>query len=163
MANAKELLEVLIKINAVSNDQHLDFGEKLQHIILDIVRHMRVKSGSIMLVKGSQNIKVVASTNTELIGIKQSLDQESPSSWVCIHKDILYVEDISTSDIFPARFEHYEGCALLLAPFIVKNKVIGIIAVTDKIGEDYFPQEEQKSLLILAGHVIGALENQRLT
>jgi two-component system sensor histidine kinase KdpD len=163
MASAKELLEVLIKINTVSHDQHLDFKEKLQHIILEIVRHMRVKSGSIMLVKGSKNIKVVASTNTELIGVKQRLDQESPSAWVCIHKDILYVEDISTSDIFPARFEHYEGCALLLAPIIVKNKVIGIIAVTDKIGEDYFLQEEQKSLLILAGHVIGALENQRLT
>ena len=163
MANAKELLEVLIKINSISNDQHLDFEEKLQHIILEIVRHMRVKSSSIMLVKGSKNIKVAASTNTDLIGIKQSLEQESPSSWVFMHKDILYVEDISTSDIFPARFEHYESCALLLAPIIVKNKVIGIITATNKIGEDSFPQEEQKSLLILAGHVIGALENQRLT
>jgi signal transduction histidine kinase len=163
MPNAKELLQVLIKINSISHDRYLDFKEKLQHIILEIVRHMSVKSGSIMLVKGSKNIKVAASTNPELIGIKQSLDQESPSSWVCIHKDILYVEDISSSDIFPARFEHYEGCALLLVPIIVKNKVIGIITATDKIGEDSFPQEEQKSLLILAGHVIGALENQRLT
>jgi len=163
MANAKELLEVLIKINSISNDRHLDFKEKLQHIILEIVRHMSVKSGSIMLVKGSKNIEVAASTNTELIGVKQHLGQEFPASWVYKHKDILYVEDISASDIFPARFEHYEGCALLLAPIIVKNKVVGIITATDKIGEDSFPLEEQKSLLVLAGHVIGALENQRLT
>ncbi len=163
MARAKALLEVLIKINSISNDQHLDFEDKLQHIILEIVRHLGVKSGSIMLVKGPKNLEVAASTNTELIGVKQRLDQESPSSWVFKHKDVLYVEDISASDIFPVRFEHYKGCALLLVPIIVNNKVIGIITATDKIGKDSFPQEEQKSLLFLAGHVIGALENQRLT
>ncbi len=60
MPNAKELLQVLIKINSISHDRYLDFKEKLQHIILEIVRHMSVKSGSIMLVKGSKNIKVAA-------------------------------------------------------------------------------------------------------
>ena len=94
MASDKGLLEVLIKINAVSNDKRLDFRQKLQQILLEIVRHLQVKSGSIMLVKGSKNLEVAASTNAELIGKKQRIDEESPSSWVFKHKDSLYIKDI---------------------------------------------------------------------
>ena len=162
MANDKRLLEVLIKINAISNDKSFDLVQKLQHIIIEIVRYMHVKSGSIMLVKGSKNLEVVASTNAQLIGINQRLDEESPSSWVFKHKDSLYVKDISKSDIFPMRFDHYEGCALLLVPIKDDNKVIGILTVTDKMGGDYFQKEEQEALLIIAGQVISALENKRL-
>jgi len=163
MLSENELFEVLIAINSISNDKGLDFEQKLQHIILGTVQYLNVKSGSIMLSKGSKNLEVVASTNAELIGIKQRLDEESPSAWVFKHKESLYVEDISKSGMFPQRFAHYEGQAMLLVPIMGDNKVIGILTATDKIGEDYFPQEEQKALLILAGHVISALENQRLT
>ena len=60
------------------------------------------------------------------------------------------------------RFDHYEGCALLLVPIKDDNKVIGILTVTDKMGGDYFQKEEQEALLIIAGQVISALENKRL-
>ncbi|MBW2642546.1 MAG: GAF domain-containing sensor histidine kinase [Deltaproteobacteria bacterium] len=162
MANDIKLLEVLIKINCISNDKSFDLVQKLQHIIIEIVKYMHVKSGSVMLVKGSKNLEVVASTNAQLIGINQRLDEESPSSWVFKHKDSLYVKDISKSDFSPMRFDYYEGCALLLVPIKDDNKVIGILNVTDKMGGDYFQKEEQEALLIIAGQVISALENQRL-
>jgi len=162
MARDKGLFEVLIEINAISNNKSLDFRQKLQNILNEIVRYMNVNSGSIMLVKGPKNLEVAASTNTELIGEKQHFDQESPSTWAFKHKDSLYVEDISKSDIFAKRFYHYQGDAMLLAPIIDNSKVIGILALTDKMGEDYFQKEEQEALLVLSVQVIGALENQRL-
>lgn len=163
MADNKGLLEVLIQINAVSNDRRLDFKQKLQEIILEIVRYLQVESGSIMLVKGPKNIEVAASTNTELIGKKQRIDQEAPSAWVVTHQESLYIENISESNLFPQRYDHYKKGAMLLVPVMANDKVSGIITATNKISGDAFPQDEQRSLLTLAGQVISALENQRLT
>jgi len=157
------LLEVLIAINSISNDRGLSFGQKLQHILLEIVRCMQAKSGSIMLVKGLKSLDVVASTSPELIGMKQTLDEESPSTWVVKNRASLYIDNISTNALFQKRFDHYEGDALLLVPIIGKKKIIGVLSVTDKIGKDIFSKEEQEALLNIAGQIISALENQRLT
>ncbi len=37
MESDKRLLEVLVAINSISNDKGLAFGEKLEHILLEIV------------------------------------------------------------------------------------------------------------------------------
>ncbi|MBA7668632.1 hypothetical protein ES703_76746 [subsurface metagenome] len=73
MASDKSLSEVLIAINSISNDKGLELGEKLKHILLEIVGCMKARSGSIMLVKGRKSLQMVASTNAELIGVKQPL------------------------------------------------------------------------------------------
>lgn len=163
MTSDKRLLEVLIAINFISNDKSLDLGQKLQHILLEIVRCMQAKSGSIMLVRGLKSLEVVASTSAELIGVKQLLDEESPSTWVVKNRASLYIDNISNNAMFQKRFDHYEGDAFLLVPIIGNEKVIGVLNVTDKIGEDLFSKGEQKALLDIAGQVISALENQRLT
>jgi len=163
MASEKRLLEVLITINAVYQDKGLEFGEKLQHILLEVVRCMQAKSGSLMLVKGRKSLEVAASTTSALIGLKQRLDEESPSAWVVKNRVPLHLADIAKSDTFQERFEHYEGAAFLVVPIIGHEKVIGVLSVTDKIGKDIFSKEEQEVLLRIAGQIIGALENQRLT
>ena len=163
MESDKTLLEDLIAINSISNDKGLAFGEKLEHILLEIVGCMQAKSGSIMLVKSSKSLEVVASTNPELIGVKQGLHEESPSTWAVKNRASLYIDNISTNAMFRKRFDHYEGDAFLLVPIIGNEKVIGVLTVTDKIGEDVFSKEEQQALLMIAGQIISALENQRLT
>ena len=163
MANDKRLLEVLTAINTISNDKGLSFGEKLQHILLEIVGCMKAKSGSIMLVKGRKTLEVAASTRAELIGVKQGLDEESPSTWAVRNRASLYIDNISTHALFKKRFDHYQGDAFLLVPIIGNKKVIGVLTVTDKIGEEVFSKKEQQALLTIAGQIISALENQRLT
>ncbi|MFH1351516.1 MAG: ATP-binding protein [Pseudomonadota bacterium] len=159
----KNLNEVLTAINKISVDNRLLFGEKLQGILFEIVRFLGVKSVSMMLLKGRKNLEVVASTDRSIIGTRQPLNEISPSTWVINNRAPLYIEDISKSDIFLKKFDRYRGCAFLLAPIIGPNKVIGVISVTDKIGIDLFSKEEEKALLNIAGQVISALENQRLT
>jgi len=163
MVRDKRLLEVLIAINVISNDKSLELGQKLQDILLEIVGCMKAESGSIMLLKGLKTLEVVASTSAKLIGVKQPLDEETPSTWVVKNRAPLYIENISKNDIFQKRFDHYEGDAFFLVPIIGNEKVIGILSVTDKIGEDIFLKEEQKVLLNISGQLISALENQRLT
>lgn len=163
MSTDRGLLEVLIQINAISNDKRLDFKQKLQQILAEIVKCLQVESGSIMLVKGPKNLEVAASTNEELIGKQQRLDEQAPSSWVVNNKDSLYIKDISKSDLFPQRFDHYKKSAMLLVPVMANDKVVGILTATNKIGVDHFQKDEQRALLTLAGQIISALENQRLT
>jgi len=134
MTSEEALLEVLTAINSISNNKGLAFEEKLSHILLEIVGCMKAESGSIMLVKGRKALQVVASTNPELMGIRQPLDEESPSTWVVKNNASLCIDNISTDALFQNRFDHYQGDAFLLVPIIGNEKVIGVLTVTDKIG-----------------------------
>ncbi|MFH1294154.1 MAG: ATP-binding protein [Pseudomonadota bacterium] len=163
MINHKGLLEVLVTINSISLEKGLEFEEKSQRILFEIVRFMGAKSASIMLLKGRKALEVIASTDMKMNRVRQPLDQESPSTWVIKNRAPLYIKDISENDTFLKKFDHYKGCAFLLVPITGYEKVIGVISVTDKIGMDLFSKEEEKALLSIAGQVISALENQRLT
>ncbi len=163
MTNDKKLLETLVAISDSSNDSKLGFEQKLERILLEVVSCMRAARGSVMLLKGRKALEVVASTSPELTGFKQHLDDKTPSSWVVKNKTPLYVDKTTGSADLQNKFDQYEKNAFLIAPIIRNDKVIGILNVTEKIGEDIFNKEEQKMLLSIAGQLISALENQRLT
>jgi two-component system sensor histidine kinase KdpD len=163
MKGNKKLLQALVKINAISFDKSLGFHSKLQKILQEILDCMQAKRGSIMLVKGRQNLEIMAATDEKLIGLKQSLNKRTPSAWVVKNQTPLYVDDIKKSRLFKKRFSHYTGSAFFLVPIKGDGKVIGVLNVTEKIGKDVFSKEEQEVLLDIAGQVISALENQRLT
>ena len=163
MPEDKRLLHALIQINAISQNPGLPFGRKLHDILLEVIGCMQAESGSIMLRKGKKSIEVAASTNAALIGLKQPLEENSPSSWVLKNGNPLRVDDIIEDRMFQGKFDHYHGTAFLLVPIMGHNKAIGVLSVTDKIDLDIFSQEEQDVLLKISGQIIGALENQRLT
>jgi K+-sensing histidine kinase KdpD len=163
MTHEKRLLEILLAITNISNDRKIEFRIKLQLILLEIVNCMQAKSGSIMLLKGRKVLEVAASTNSRLIGLRQELDETSPSSWVVRNKAPLYVDKATGHESYRKKLDHYEKTAFLVAPIVSDDKVIGVLNVTDKIGEDVFVKWEQEIFLRIAGHVISALETQRLT
>lgn len=162
MSDDKFILEVLLQITAVANNRKLRFEEKLNKILLAIVSCMQVKKASIMLFKNNKVLEVVASTNPSIIGKTQSIDENTPSTWVVKHKQPLYVDSESNCDVSIRRFAHYAGDAFFLVPIIYNEQVIGVINVTEKIGSDIFRNEERDILLHIVGHVIIALENHRL-
>jgi two-component system sensor histidine kinase KdpD len=163
MTDEKRLLRALVVISNISNDGRLGFGEKLERIILEVVSCIQAERGSIMLLKGKKSLEVVASTKPELIGVKQPLDEDSPSCRVVKNRAPLYLDRRTGDHNIRKRFHHYKKHALLTVPIISKDKVIGVLNVTEKIGADMFEKEEQEMVLNIAGQVIGALENQRLT
>jgi len=158
----ERMLQTLVSINRNSNDTRLSFGEKLHRILSEVAACMGAERGSIMVVKGRKNLVVAASTDPRLVGVKQPISEDAPSSWVFQHKKMLSITKAPEQHAFAKRFDHYRKDAFLLTPVLSQNRVIGIISVTEKIGTDRFTSADQQILLNLAGHVISALENHRL-
>lgn len=162
MRRDRKLFEITTKILTISNKGRLTIDRKLQLILSEIVECMHAKSGSIMLVKGRGYLEVAASTDAELIGLKQKLGDDSTSAWVYKNRVPLYVDNIANSDVFQKRFDHYKGNSFLLTPILNNKKLIGILSITDKVGDDAFLEEEQEVFFKITGLVINALNNQRL-
>lgn len=163
MSKDKQTLETIISITAINNQPRLKFEEKLQQTLLEVVKCMNSTKGSIMLLKGAKNLVVAASTNPDIIGCRQSIDKPSPSSWVVKHKTPLYFDGSTDGNEFKSgRYDHYVKDAFLLAPIQIKNRVIGVLSVTEKIGSDKFTKDEQETLLTIVGYLISSLENERL-
>ena len=156
------MLETLTNITRISNDTRLSLGEKLQRILSAVVSCMETERGSIMIAKGRKYLSVAASTDNRLIGAKQAISEDAPSSWVFKNKKTLAIGKGADRNSFCNRFAHYKKTAFLLTPILSHNKVIGIISVTEKIGTDRFTKPDREILLTLASHVISALENHRL-
>ncbi len=162
MSPDRMLVEVIIRITEISNDRKLGFQEKLNKILLEIVDCMQVNRGSIMLLKNRKTLEVMASTNPEIIGVKQRLEVDFPSSWVVKNKKPLYVDSSSPCSFLVRQFQHYKGDAFFLVPLISNDRVIGVVNVTNKIDSDFFNKEDRGILLSIMGNVIIALENHRL-
>lgn len=163
MHNDKEVVQALLALTAVSNRTGDSFEEKLHLILLEVVKCLNTESGSIMTLVGRSFLKVRAATNPEIIGIKQSLHDDSPSAWVFKNRAVLYANDQTFEERIQNPYDHYKKNAYLIAPIISGDRVIGVLSVTDKKGTDHFNQEEQALLLGFAGQLIGAIENNRLT
>jgi len=161
MNNKEKILEILIEITRVSNDFSMNFHEKVKEIIHMIVGAVGSEKGSIMLVK-SKNLEVVASTRTELIGVRQPLSEQTPSVWVVKNKKALSINPEKISDELPIKIGRYQKNSYFLAPVFSGNKVIGVINLTEKKGQDCFSKTEQELVLSISGNVISALENFRL-
>jgi K+-sensing histidine kinase KdpD len=162
MTREKRIVEILLAINNISKDDKLPFEEKLHRILLEIADCLKAKRGSIMLLKGPKTLEVAASTHPQLVGLKQSLDEKSASAWVVKNKVPLYVDKDTENQAFRTRSTNYEKTAFLLAPIVRNNRVIGVLSITDKMGEDVFDKQEREMLLDVSGQVITALENERL-
>ncbi len=162
MEGEKLLTSVLYAINEISNDPALDFGRKLNRVIIEVTKGLRAQSGSVMLKKGRKFLEVVASTNPGIVGVRQPVDRDCPSAWVARTGQRLYVDGSSDPVRFETHPDRYRKSAFLLVPVIHQGRVIGVISMTEKIDRDEFSLEEQEILLKLTGQIIGALEAQRL-
>ncbi len=158
----EKMLNALTAITRISNDTRLSFSEKLQQILSEVVSCMETERGSIMVAKGRKYLSVAASTDPHLIGIKQAISEDAPSTWVFKNKKMLSIGKSEPRNRFGRRFDYYKKAAFLLTPILNHNKAIGIISVTEKLGTDRFTKSDQEILLTLASHVISALENHRL-
>ncbi len=162
MDSNEKIVEAIISITDIANKSRLGINAKLQQALEIIVSCINTRVGSIMILKGRKNLEIIASTNQNIIGIKQSLDNESYSTWVVKNKKPLFSDDPENEKFFPNNYARYKKESFLIAPIFSKNKVIGVISVTDKIGADKFLPEEKKRLLSIAGHMISTIENHRL-
>ncbi|MCX8044331.1 MAG: ATP-binding protein [Desulfobacterota bacterium] len=149
-------------MTAIINEIRLPFEKKLDAILREIASCMRVDKASIMLRTGRSSLRVVASTNPDIVGMLQRLSDNTPSTWVIRNKKPLSTDLATMYEVIPRRFSHYRGEAFYIVPIINRKKAIGVISVTDRIGDDRFTPEDRQTLLTFAGHIITAIDNNRL-
>lgn len=151
------------KIIEISHRKSLSFKSKLRRILDEVLTCMNSDCGSIMILRGTRILEVAVSTNPSLVGIRQSIEEDTPSAWVVRNRKILYMGPGADRAPFRKRYDHYRKNAFLLAPIMSRCRVIGVLSVTDRRDTDVFHAEEQEFLLTIAGQVISAIENQQLT
>lgn len=108
----------------------------------------------------NQNLKVVAATRQEIIGLTQPLSPESVSGYVCMHKEPLLIADIATDSRFASRGAKYSTNSLISLPLMSdQERVIGVINVSDKEGNEAFTETDLSILLEYAGWITPLIEN----
>ena len=159
---AQRLLKTISEIIQALNQKGQKLDKKI-NIILDILLgYLGVEQGSIM-VKERRCLEVVAATRRELIGMRQSLDQESISVWVTKSLQPIFIPDISKDSRFVSRSgEMYKRNALLSVPIIQGDKLLGVINVTDKEGAKDFLKEDISYLLDFSSMIISILMQQKM-
>jgi GAF domain-containing protein len=112
--------------------------------------------------------EVVACTGTakRTLGIKDPLDQ-TLSGWVTLHNQPVIVNDVSSDPrVYQnVRIDYFEKkpTNAAVAPLIVKDRVIGTLALVDKMGGTVdFEQSDLNMLVIFASQAAAAIENARL-
>jgi len=158
-----DILGFIKDIIKISTKDDKPNSEKLMEIISFLTRITETAKGSIMIKKDRLSMEVAASTNPDLVGIKQPLNSDSPSCWVFKNKMPLYVNNSKNFEGECIKKGSYSKSAFLIIPIIRRNEVIGVINLTEKKGQDCFSDEERGILLDLAGIIIGQIEALRLT
>jgi two-component system sensor histidine kinase KdpD len=157
-----DILGFIKSIIEISNNEQKTNSEKLMELISFLTLITETAKGSIMIKKDRLSMEVAASTNPDLVGIKQPLNSESPSCWVFKNKMPLYVNNSEKFEGECQQKENYSKSAFLIIPIIRKDEVIGVINLTEKKGQDCFSDEERGILLDLAGIIIGQIEALRM-
>lgn len=155
LKNASQIIETLNEKGSIN--------KKLGHILDILLSYLEVEQGSIMVVE-KKELVVAAATRRELIGHRQSLDDDSVAATVAKTAKPIFIPDISQDGRFQSREgANYKKNSLLSAPIAHKNNVVlGVINATDKEGDKDLLKEDITVLLNLSSVIISVLVQQKL-
>ena len=156
-----DLGQFLRQMMAILANRSMSPAEKL-HGGGALIQH-RTRSGqaSVMLYDvEKQELKVVAATRKEIVGLTQPLSPQSISGYVCTYKEPLLIKDIAADSRFSCRNATYRTHSLISVPLLSdQDQVIGVINVSDKEGNEPFTESDLSILLEYAGWITPLIEN----
>ncbi|GAB1410830.1 hypothetical protein MASR1M90_19840 [Desulfovibrionales bacterium] len=146
---------------AVLASHSLSLAEKLDHGGQLIQAQVHSAQASVMLVDEQVGqLKVVAASRKEIVGMVQKLTPDSVSGYVCTTKKPLLIKDITQDARFACRSANYRTMSLVSVPLLSQeNEVIGVINVSDKVEEDVFSENDLAVLLEYAQWITPLIEN----
>lgn len=161
---ANRLLDSFSRISGVINTRHLDYSARLGRILKVILEYLGVEQGSLMVLERKKYLVVRAASRAEIIGHEQTLDDErSVASWVARHQEPLFIKDICKDKRFGGQCRsNYRRNSLLSMPILHKDKVLGVINVTDKIGDRDLLKEDITRLFDFSSVILSLLVQENL-
>ncbi len=147
------LLKSLFQIAEVMNTRKLTHSSIMGRVLQVVLDYLGVEQGSLMVLEKNKLV-VRAASRAEIIGHKQSLADDSVAAWVVRHAKPLFIPDISKDRRFAKREGIYKKDALLSAPVIHKEQVIGVINATDKTGSKDLLKDDITYLLYFSSFIL---------
>jgi response regulator RpfG family c-di-GMP phosphodiesterase len=169
-ANKKlvQSIKELDTINMISKaiTSVLDIDELLDLCLGEINRKLNVKHSSVMLIDENRNELLVRASqgyrSSLVLGKTQKIDEGVAGRVVKDKKPIL-VQDIRQDSRFNrSERPDYKTKSFVSVPLILRERVLGVINVIDKIAGGDFCESDVNLLCTIAGQVSIALGNARL-
>ncbi|MHC4269076.1 MAG: HD domain-containing phosphohydrolase [Planctomycetota bacterium] len=170
VANKKlvQSIKELDTINKISKaiTSVLDIDELLNLCLEEINRKLNVKYSTIMLIDENTNELLVRASrgyrSSQVLGKVQKID-EGVAGRVVKDKKPIMVQDIRFDDRFNRNERaDYKTKSFVSVPLILRERVIGVINVMDKIAGEDFCESDVNLLCTIADQVCIAVENARL-
>jgi two-component system sensor histidine kinase KdpD len=161
---ANRLLDSFSRIAGVINTPRLNYPARLGRILEVILEYLGVEQGSLMVLERKKYLVVRAASRAEIIGHAQRIDDESSvASWVARHQEPLFIKDICKDKRFGGQCRsNYRRNSLLSMPILHKGKVLGVINVTDKIGDRDLLKEDITRLFDFSSVILSLLVQENL-
>ena len=158
-------LSILNEIaTAIASTQSLE--QIIQLIVQKCVKHLHAEQGAVLLhdlTDTTNPFHTLIRKQDTGINAKNSFHLDTQiSGWMILHKTPLLINDFKKQD----KIKPVEGIpdlkSILAVPLILKAKLIGVVALFNKMDEDVFTNEDQRLLSIIAGQSAQVIENARL-
>ncbi|MBU2538446.1 MAG: GAF domain-containing protein [Proteobacteria bacterium] len=161
---ANRLLDSFSQIAGVINTPRLDYHARLGRILEVILEYLRVEQGSLMVLERKKYLVVRAASRPEILGHEQTIDGErSVAAWVARNQEPLFIKDISRDKRFDRMCRSsYKRNSLLSMPILHKGKVLGVINVTDKIGDRDLLKQDITRLFDFSSVILSLLVQENL-
>jgi len=162
---AVEELSILNDI-ATAISSTLDLDRVIALIVQKCVKHLKGEQGAIWLLEDQDHEKpwvtVVRTQDSEIDGLPYRLDTQL-TGWMIKNQKPLIVQDLETDDRFQITKNEVSYIRSLLAvPLQQKGKMIGVLTVFNKRGEEGFLDEDRRLLTIIGAQSAQVIESARL-
>lgn len=174
--SARQRAEELGTINEIAQTitSSLDLDEVIRSVMKGINRILRVETGSLLLIDKETSelvFKITLQGDTEKLAPYRLKMGQGIAGWVAQQGEPLLVPDVQLDSRHYRAIDETVGFtsrSILCVPLIVKEKVIGVIEVINKLGgtsphsEAHFNENDLELLKAMAAPVAIAIENARL-
>jgi GAF domain-containing protein/CheY-like chemotaxis protein len=173
---ARQKAEELGTINEIAQTvtSSLDLDEVIRSVMKGINRILRVETGSLLLIDEETNelvFKITLQGDTEKLAPYRLKMGQGIAGWVAQRGEPLLVPDVQLDPRHYKAIDKSVGFTsrtIMCVPLTVKEKVIGVIEVINKLGgtspdsEAQFNENDLELLSSMAAPVAIAIENARL-
>ncbi len=140
--------------------------DSITNLVLDLaLNYTNAKTGSILLLDEKNELIVKAARGMEpsVISALRLKIGENICGKVALEKKPLLVKDIEQDErIFKKGGDKYKTKSFICCPILMKDKLLGVININDKIDGSPFTEDELDLVSILANQAAITLENARL-
>lgn len=162
LRKAVEELSILNELaRVISSTMNLD--SVIENVVKRSVRAVHGQQGMITLVDEQAPTEMKTLIRAQSTSDHQQFHlNQNILGWMMINKKPLLANDVSNDPRFAGVRAEGEQRSLLCVPLLVKNRLIGILAIFNKKDKSDFSQDDQRLLSIIAAQSGQILENARL-